>query len=243
MFLKIRNSKFTHTSERHINMQEKVMQGKPYAGDLHVWFDEGEVAPAATPRRGSLLYKEDMTYFGDSVDEFMAKIVRGLKAEIQKGDVYPLMATYSEDTCDHEYLQGCDYVCVNIRENGEIFAVDIYPVHEADQRDEDNAVEFSFFRRKGRKSLYKMTKGTENGQSKRDKTIEEIIEKSKKIVREYKDEWHLSDFSRSGYKFNRMEKRMSPSGVDEVVCALKNIIEEIREICNISRSEERSAEL
>lgn len=32
------------------------MQGKPYAGNPHVRFDEGEVAPAATPRRGSLLY-------------------------------------------------------------------------------------------------------------------------------------------------------------------------------------------
>ena len=48
-------------------MKEKVMQGKPYAGDSHVApsqcyggtgrFDEGEVAPTATPRRGSLLYR------------------------------------------------------------------------------------------------------------------------------------------------------------------------------------------
>ena len=37
------------------------MQGKPYAGNPHVRFDEGEVAPAATPRRGSLLYKR-MTF-------------------------------------------------------------------------------------------------------------------------------------------------------------------------------------
>ena len=34
------------------------MQGKPYAGNPHVRFDEGEVAPSATPRRGSLLYKK-----------------------------------------------------------------------------------------------------------------------------------------------------------------------------------------
>ena len=34
----------------------KVMQGKPYAGNPRVRFDEGEVAPTATPRRGSLLY-------------------------------------------------------------------------------------------------------------------------------------------------------------------------------------------
>ena len=35
----------------------KALDGKPYAGNPHVRFDEGEVAPAATPRRGSLLYK------------------------------------------------------------------------------------------------------------------------------------------------------------------------------------------
>ena len=34
----------------------KALDGKPYAGNPHVRFDEGEVAPAATPRRGSLLY-------------------------------------------------------------------------------------------------------------------------------------------------------------------------------------------
>ena len=36
----------------------KAFDGKPYAGNPHVRFDEGEVAPAATPRRGSLLYNE-----------------------------------------------------------------------------------------------------------------------------------------------------------------------------------------
>ena len=35
----------------------KALDGKPYAGHPHVRFDEGEVASAATPRRGSLLYK------------------------------------------------------------------------------------------------------------------------------------------------------------------------------------------
>ena len=38
----------------------KALDGKPYAGNPHVRFDEGEVAPAATPRRGSLLYKKSI---------------------------------------------------------------------------------------------------------------------------------------------------------------------------------------
>ena len=37
----------------------KALNGKPYAGNPHVRFDEGEVAPAATPRRGSLLYNTE----------------------------------------------------------------------------------------------------------------------------------------------------------------------------------------
>ena len=39
-------------------MTNAALRGKPDAGNPHVRFDEGEVAPAATPRRGSLLYKE-----------------------------------------------------------------------------------------------------------------------------------------------------------------------------------------
>ena len=36
----------------------KALDGKPYAGNPHVRFDEGEVAPAETPRRVSLLYNQ-----------------------------------------------------------------------------------------------------------------------------------------------------------------------------------------
>ena len=47
----------------------KALNGKPYAGNPHVRFDEGEVASAAMPRRGSLLYSNKhknmtMTAFG-----------------------------------------------------------------------------------------------------------------------------------------------------------------------------------
>ena len=38
----------------------KALDGKPYAGNPHVRFDEGEVASAAKPRRGSLLYKKSL---------------------------------------------------------------------------------------------------------------------------------------------------------------------------------------
>ena len=38
--------------------KREVLNGKPYAGNPHAWFDEGKVALAATPRRGSLLYNK-----------------------------------------------------------------------------------------------------------------------------------------------------------------------------------------
>ena len=54
----------------------KALNGKPYAGNPHVRFDEGEVAPAATPRRGSLLYKImflAMAIFGEAGNDREAK--------------------------------------------------------------------------------------------------------------------------------------------------------------------------
>ena len=44
-------------------MTNAALRGKPYAGNPHVRFDEGEVASAATPRRGSLLYKRKTMVF------------------------------------------------------------------------------------------------------------------------------------------------------------------------------------
>ena len=38
--------------------KREALNGKPYAGNPHVRFDEGEAASTATSRRGSLLYKE-----------------------------------------------------------------------------------------------------------------------------------------------------------------------------------------
>ncbi|MBQ6914340.1 MAG: hypothetical protein IJQ65_01355, partial [Kiritimatiellae bacterium] len=59
----------------------KALDGKPYAGNPHVRFDEGEVAPAATPRRGSLLYKS-WTSLGDvrpSYDEYERAMTRPVR--------------------------------------------------------------------------------------------------------------------------------------------------------------------
>ena len=38
--------------------KREALNGKPYAGNPHVRFDEGEAASTATSRRGSLLYME-----------------------------------------------------------------------------------------------------------------------------------------------------------------------------------------
>ena len=39
------------------NSERSVRSEKPYAGNPHVWFDEGKVASEATQRRGALRYK------------------------------------------------------------------------------------------------------------------------------------------------------------------------------------------
>lgn len=41
--------------------KREALNGKPYAGNPHVRFDEGEAASTATSRRGSLLYKTTLT--------------------------------------------------------------------------------------------------------------------------------------------------------------------------------------
>ena len=40
--------------------KRESLNGKPYAGNPHIRFDEGENASTATPRRGSLLYREEI---------------------------------------------------------------------------------------------------------------------------------------------------------------------------------------
>lgn len=158
-----------------------------------------------------------MDYPGNkSPDEFMAKIVKALKKEILRGVAYPLMARYSQRTCDRKYLKGRDYVCVNIKVdcngNTEIFAVDIYP------NENKSGIVLTLFRRKGKKSLYKMTNGTEDENSERDEMLSRMVEKSPK-------ESPLHGFARRGDGFKRMEKKMqlALSGnlinfiVDEVV--------------------------
>ena len=67
----------------------KAFDGKPYAGNPHVRFDEGEVAPAATPRRGSLLYvkrhrgttaaRPCVLVLRIAVDESSVRLVKGIR--------------------------------------------------------------------------------------------------------------------------------------------------------------------
>ena len=58
-----RGPRFSHTQSSTAQERKKAMtpgkalNGKPYAGNPHVRFDEGKVASAVTPRRGALLYK------------------------------------------------------------------------------------------------------------------------------------------------------------------------------------------
>ena len=160
-------------------------------------------------------------------DEFMTKIVKALNSEVLKGDVYPLMAAYSENTCDRKYIDGSDYVCVNIKSGNEIFVVDIYPTDSKDNNYVDSVV-LSLFRRKApsskdkwRKSLYKMTKGTENEKSARDTVVDDMIKKSS-----------LHGFSRRNKGFKRMEKKVHVNQSDDLINV---IVDEVVQIISAIR--------
>ena len=82
----------------------KALNGKPYAGNPHVRFDEGEVASAATPRRGSLLYTRNKVVAGLSAIFWACSMAcsaqspfpdvrfagRPLTAELAYDSAYPL---------------------------------------------------------------------------------------------------------------------------------------------------------
>ena len=51
---------FTENERTKAVTKRGSLNGKPYVGTLHVRFDEGKVVSAATPRRGSLLYREEI---------------------------------------------------------------------------------------------------------------------------------------------------------------------------------------
>ena len=87
----------------------KTLDGKPYAGNPHVRFDEGEVAPAAKPRRGSLLYRKPLiicvaaisaTAFADvewpsDFDEKLAEHIAAEKSTNTTSEVYSMQV----DSC------------------------------------------------------------------------------------------------------------------------------------------------
>ena len=67
----------------------KALHGKLYAGNPHVRFDEGEVAPAATPRRGSLLYTNVKSYVVNPHARFRPQSILAIMA----GVVFALTAS------------------------------------------------------------------------------------------------------------------------------------------------------
>jgi len=75
-------------------MTNAALRGKPDAGNPHVRFDEGEVALAATPRRGSLLYS------ALTIRELPEETMRTLKAR----------ASYNHRSLNGEILYLFDYI-------------------------------------------------------------------------------------------------------------------------------------
>ena len=100
----------------------KALNGKPYAGNTHVRFDEGEVAPAATPRRGSLLYKS-------------AKMLAWVVAAAASAALPALAATVTvnapagSETNAFAFVAGEDSLAVNTGATGGIVHLSPYSTH------------------------------------------------------------------------------------------------------------------
>ncbi len=69
-------------------MTNAALRGKPDARNPHVRFDEGEVAPAATPRRGSLLYKRREFLLGSLSAAVVSSLQAGGEAD-KHGETLP----------------------------------------------------------------------------------------------------------------------------------------------------------
>ena len=94
-------------------MKEKVMQGKPYAGNPHVRFDEGEVASVATPRRGSLLYNLRKTMILAAVVA-SAAIPLAANAATESDDTEPYTATWTGEASDRNAANAANWTCYNV---------------------------------------------------------------------------------------------------------------------------------
>ena len=91
-------------------MKEKVMQGKPYAGNPHVRFDEGEVASEATPRRGSLLYNVNKLITFAAVVASAAIPLAANAAD----DTEPYTATWTGEASDGNAANAANWTCYNV---------------------------------------------------------------------------------------------------------------------------------
>ena len=78
-------------------MTNAALRGKPDAGNPHVRFDEGEVAPAATPRRGSLLYKKINIL--EMIDRASKRPHKSLSAEQRDGIRQAIAQSFVDVQC------------------------------------------------------------------------------------------------------------------------------------------------
>ena len=73
-------------------MTNTIVTEKAVTGNPHAWFDEGEVAPAATPRRGSLLYNGTSALVYENADPNLPYAFPSCKIHLKPGQIYRFSA-------------------------------------------------------------------------------------------------------------------------------------------------------
>ena len=149
-------------------------------------------------------------------DDLMKQIIILLMKEIEDGVMYPLMATYSKNTCDHKELENCDYPCVNIKHDSEVIAVDVY-------FDGEKLV-LAMFIREGNVSLYKMTKGKNKDDNKLRKIMDECD------INGFMVNTNTGSFGRREKCINwKEQENVSEENINNVVCHVAcKVVDELK---------------
>jgi hypothetical protein len=141
-------------------------------------------------------------------DELMKKLVARFCREIRVGSIYFLMARYSKKTCDKAWMKNSNYICMNIRGNGCIYVVDLYPANDRQL----NSIVFSVFKR-SENCLYRMSDEDEN--DKEGNVVKRLEQKGFCINRECNNR----------YESTMIIDAENESGIEQISAKLKSIVE------------------
>lgn len=147
-------------------------------------------------------------------DKVLLGLVNNFVNEIVQGNVYFLMALCPKKLNNKnrkyykDWMKGSYYVCMNIRGNGCIYVVDLYPANDRQL----NSIVFSVFKR-SENCLYRMSDEDEN--DKEGNVVKRLEQKGFCINRECNNR----------YESTMIIDAENESGIEQISAKLKSIVE------------------